>query len=131
MSQPVRLRWLTQMPQLVDLNCLSRMRQTASPLLASDSGAPACACLLLDALAEERQPQACPLACFLRIGGQLAVQIKLPACISLAVAGRDVSWYALRVQLQAAATAVGASDQLHQLQADVAIVTQSWPAIRR
>ena len=79
-------------------------------------------------LAEERQPRACPLACFLRIGGQLAVQIKLPACISLAVAGRDVSWYALRVQLQAAATAVGASDQL---QADVAIVTQSWPAIRR
>ena len=78
-------------------------------------------------LAEERQPRACPLACFLRIGGQLAVQIKLPACISLAVAGRDVSWYALRVQLQAAATAVGASDQL---QADVAIVTQSWPEIR-
>ena len=41
------------------------------------------------------------------------------------MAGRDVSWYALRVHLQAAATAVGASDQL---QADVAIVTQSWPA---
>ncbi len=46
-------------------------------------------------LVEERQPLACPLACFLRLCGQLGVPVKLPACISLAVAGRDVSWYAL------------------------------------
>ena len=59
-------------------------------------------------LAEERQPRACPLACFLRLCGQLEVPIKLPACISLAVAGRDVSWYALRVHLQAAASAADA-----------------------
>ena len=33
-------------------------------------------------LAEERQPLACQLACFLRICDQLKVQVKLPACIS-------------------------------------------------
>ena len=62
-------------------------------------------------LAEERQPRACPLACFLRLCGQLKVPVKLPACISLAVAGRDVSWYALRVHLQATASDADTSDQ--------------------
>jgi hypothetical protein len=79
-------------------------------------------------LAEERQLRACPLARFLRLCGQLNVPVKLPACISLAVAGRDDSWYALRVHLQATAAATGASDQQ---KADLAIVTESWPAIQR
>jgi len=79
-------------------------------------------------LAEERQPRACPLACFLRLCGQLKVPVKLPACISLAVAGRDVSWYALRVHLQATASDADTSDQQ---KSDVATVTESWPAIRR
>ena len=63
------------------------------------------------------------------ICGQLEVQVKLrvPACISLVVAGRDVSWYALRVHLQTAAAAAGACDQL---QADVAIDSHSWQVIR-
>ncbi len=80
-------------------------------------------------LAEERQPLACQLACFLRCG-QLDVPVKLPACISLAqaVAWLDVSWYALRVHLHASAAAAGASDQQ---KTDVAIVTGSWPAIQR
>ena len=30
-------------------------------------------------LAEERQPRACPLACFLRLCGKLEVPVKLPA----------------------------------------------------
>ncbi len=79
-------------------------------------------------LAEERQPRACPLACFLRLCGQLKVPVKLPACISLAVAVRDVSWYALRVHLQATASDADTSDQQ---KSDVATVTESWPVIRR
>ncbi len=71
-------------------------------------------------LAEERQPRACPLACFLRLCGQLDVPVKLPACISLAVAGRDVSWYAMREHLQTTAAAAGASDQQ---KTDVVLVT--------
>ncbi len=71
-------------------------------------------------LAEERQPRACSLARFLRLCGQLDVPVKLPACISLAVAGRDVSCYALPVHLQATAAAAGASDQQ---KADLALAT--------
>ncbi len=80
-------------------------------------------------MAEERQPWACPLACFLRLChcGQLEAPVKLPVCVSMAVAGRDVSWYALLVHLQAA---TAAADSSAQLQADVAIKAKSWQAIR-
>ncbi len=73
-------------------------------------------------LAEERQTRVCPLACFLRIYCQLEVQVELPVCTPLVVAGRNVSWYALRVYLQAIAAAAGASNKL---QTDVATITQA------
>ncbi len=47
------------------------------------------------ALAEERRPRAFPIARFLRACGRLHVPVKLPACLSLGVAGRDLSWQAL------------------------------------
>ncbi len=78
--------------------------------------------------AEERQQRACPLACFLRLCGHLDVPVKFPTCISLVVAGRDVSWYALQVHLQATAASAGANDQQ---KTDVAIITKSWQAIQR
>ncbi len=78
-------------------------------------------------LAEERQPLACQLACFLRLCGQMVVPVMLPACTSLAVAGLDVSWYAWQMHLQAAAAAADARAQL----ADVAIVAQSLLVIWR
>ncbi len=42
-------------------------------------------------LAEERRRRVCPLACLLRTCSQLQYQIKLPACLSLGVAGLDIS----------------------------------------
>jgi hypothetical protein len=46
-------------------------------------------------LAAERRPRADPIARLIRACGQLQAQIKLPACFSLGVAGRDTSWQAL------------------------------------
>ncbi len=50
---------------------------------------------LAAALAEERRPLACQLARLFRACGRLQMQIKLPACFSLGVAGRDISWHSL------------------------------------
>ena len=83
---------------------------------------------LAAALAEERRPRACPLARLLRACGRLQMQIKLPACLSLGVAGRDISWQALLTHLRHKASAPEASQQLVE---DVATVTQTWTAIRR
>ena len=79
-------------------------------------------------LAKERNPRACPLARLLRACGQLEIGIKLPACLSLGVAGRDTSWWALLVHLQAVAAA---ADAPPQLKSDVEILSKAWTAIRR
>jgi hypothetical protein len=78
-------------------------------------------------LAEEQRPRVCPLARLLRACGQLQTEIKLPACLSLGVAGRDTSWRALLMHLRQKAAAPEASQELIS---DVAIV-QAWGAIRR
>jgi len=79
-------------------------------------------------LAEELRPRVCPLARLLRACGQLQMQIKLPACLSLGVAGRDISWRALLMHLRQKAAAPEASQQLVS---DVATVGLAWTAIRR
>ena len=79
-------------------------------------------------LAEERRPRLCPLARLLRACGQLQMEIKLPACLSLGVAGRDTSWRALLMHLRQKAAAPEASQQLVS---DVATIAQAWGAIRR
>jgi hypothetical protein len=50
---------------------------------------------LAEALAEERRQRTCPMARFLRSCGHLQLPVKVPACLSLGVAGRDLSWQAL------------------------------------
>ena len=62
-------------------------------------------------LAEERRPRVCPLARFLRACGQLQMEVKLPACLSLGVAGRDTSWRALLAHLRQKAAAPEASQE--------------------
>ncbi len=54
--------------------------------------------------------------------------VKLPACLSLGVAGRDLSWQALLMHLRCKASAPGADQSLVQ---DVGTVSQAWAAIRR
>jgi ribonuclease HI len=79
-------------------------------------------------LAEERRPRVCPLARLLRACGQLQMEVKLPACLSLGVAGRDTSWRSLLLHLRQKAAAPEASQELIS---DVASVDQAWGAIRR
>ena len=83
---------------------------------------------LAAALAEERRPRACPLARLLRACGRLQMPVKLPACLSLGVAGRDISWQALLMHLRHKASAPGADPGLGE---DVATVSRAWAAIRR
>jgi hypothetical protein len=79
-------------------------------------------------LAEERHPRACPLARLLRACGRLGIGVRLPACLSLGVAGRDTSWHGLLMHLKQNASAPGASQELVE---DVKTIAQSWTAIRR
>jgi hypothetical protein len=79
-------------------------------------------------LAAERRPRADPIARLIRACGQLQAQIKLPACFSLGVAGRDTSWQALLMHLRMQASAPGACQQLVE---DVDTVAKTWAAIRR
>ena len=83
---------------------------------------------LASALAEERKPRACPLARLFRACGQLRLEIKLPACLSLGLAGRDTSWYALLMHLRQKAAQVETDQQLAE---DVDTVARAWAAIRR
>ena len=83
---------------------------------------------LADHLAEERRPRACPLARFLRACGKLNLDIKLPACLSLGVAGRDTSWRGLLMHLKPKCTS---SDTDQQLKTDFQLVQRSWGTIRR
>ena len=67
---------------------------------------------LASALAEERKPRACPLARLFRACGQLRLEIKLPACLSLGQEGRDTSWHALLMHLRRQATQAETDQQL-------------------
>ena len=62
------------------------------------------------------------------LAATLQLPVKLPACLSLGVAGRDTSWQALLMHLQSKASAPGADPSLVQ---DVMTVSQAWAAIRR
>ena len=79
-------------------------------------------------LAEEWSPRACPMARLLRACGQLKMQIKLPACLSLGIAGRDTSWRALLTHLRNKASTEDADAQLIE---DVSVVGLAWNTIRR
>ena len=76
-------------------------------------------------LAKEWKLRACPLARLFRACGQLEVEVRLPACLSLGVAGRDTSWFALLAHLQTAATA---SETSQQFRDDVTLLSQAWAA---
>ncbi len=71
-------------------------------------------------------PQPSPL--LLRAGGRLQMPIKLPACLSLGVAGREISWQALLMHLHHKTSAPGADPRLVE---DIATVARAWAAIRR
>ena len=79
-------------------------------------------------LAEEGRPRACPLARLFRACGQLQMEIHLPACLSLGLAGRDTSWHALLMHLRQKA---GHAETDRQLAEDVDTVARAWAAIRR
>ena len=83
---------------------------------------------LASALAEEASPRRCPMARFLRACGQLGVQARLPACLSLGRTERETSWYCLLTHLRQLASSTGEADHLRQ---DVACVASAWGAIRR
>jgi hypothetical protein len=82
---------------------------------------------LAAALAEERRSRACPLARLLSAPcSRLQMPVKLPACHSLGVAGRNTSWQALLMHLLHKASTPGADPSLV---ADVATVALAWAAI--
>ena len=85
---------------------------------------------LSEALSVERKPRRCPLARFLRLRvcGQLGVQARLSACLSLGKAEREASWHSLLMHLSRRASA---SDADAGFRSDVELVTASWAAIRR
>jgi hypothetical protein len=55
---------------------------------------------LASALAEKGRPLACPLARLFRACGQLQMEIHLPACLFLGLAGRNTSWHAILMHLR-------------------------------
>ena len=83
---------------------------------------------LADHLAEERRPRACPMARLLRACGKLKMEIRLPACLSLGVAGRDTSWRGLLTHMKSKCTS---SDADQQLKTEFELVQRSWGTIRR
>ena len=85
-------------------------------------------CELATLLAGERWPRTCPIARLLRACRKLHVSVKLPACLSLGVAGRDCSWQALLLHLRLQASVPGASQELIE---DIRVVTGAWAAILR
>ncbi len=60
--------------------------------------------------------------------GQLHPKVKLPACLSLGVAGRDTSGHALLMHLRQKAAHMQANQQLTE---DVTTMRRAWTAIRR
>ena len=74
------------------------------------------------------RPRRCPLARFLRICGQLGVQARLPACLSLGKTQNETSWHSLLEHLR---RRTSAPDGDVAFRNDVDIVSASWTAIRR
>jgi hypothetical protein len=70
----------------------------------------------------------CPIARLRRSCGQLGVQVKLPAVLSLGKEQRELSWHGLMQHLRGRASAAEADAQL---QADVEALGASWAAVRR
>ena len=91
-----------------------------------------CGCHTERELAEHlqagRSTPRCPIARLLRACGQLGVQVKLPAVLSLGKEQRELSWHGLLQHLRGRAST--AEDDA-QLQADMATLETSWAAIRR
>ena len=79
-------------------------------------------------LATERKTRRCPISRFLRVCGQLGLEARLPACLSLGKVERETSWYALLERIR---TLASAHDASVALKADVELVGKSWAAIRR
>ena len=83
---------------------------------------------LSEALAAETKPRQCPLSRFLRVCGQLGIQARLPACLSLGKMEREASWHTLLTHLRRRAAAPDADEVFLS---DVDRVAASWAAIRR
>ena len=83
---------------------------------------------LAECLAAERNPRRCPIARLLRACGQLGLDIRLPACLSVGKAQRDTSWHALRSHLQRRVAEPGTDERLAL---DMERVASAWGAIRR
>ncbi len=81
---------------------------------------------LAEHLQSRRQLLRCPIARLLKACGQLGVQVRLPACLTLGKRVRELSWNGLLGHIRSRALAPGAADQL---QADFATVEASWPDI--
>ena len=64
----------------------------------------------------------------LRACGQLQVQIRLPACLTIGKEERETSWFALLTHLQQRAQAPEAAAQFRR---DLAVVAAAWQSIRR
>ena len=89
-----------------------------------------CGCHNERELAEHLQSRGkllrCPIARLLKACGQLGVQVRLPACLTLGKRVRELSWHGLLGHLRSRALAPDAADQLR---ADFATVEVSWPDI--
>ena len=83
---------------------------------------------LAEYLQECRTPPRCPIARLLRACGQLGVQIRLPAVLSLGKVQRELSWHGLLQHLRGRASVAEAEAQL---KADVATLVASWTTLRR
>ena len=79
-------------------------------------------------LAEERVQRRCPIARFLRTCGQLNIEVRLPACLSMGRVERETSWRNLLVHLRQGSSAPGAAERL---ELDMDVVNSAWSAIRR
>jgi hypothetical protein len=91
-----------------------------------------CGCHTERELAEHlqacRSTPLCPIARLLREFGQLGVQVKLPAVLSLGKEQRELSWHGLMQHLRGRAST--AEDDAQQVQADMATRETPWADIR-
>ena len=69
----------------------------------------------------------CPITRFLRVCGQLGLEARLAACLSLRQVEREISWFSLLARIRSLASAQDASVALKE---DVELVGKSWAAIR-
>ena len=82
---------------------------------------------LADTLSAERRPRQCPIARFLRVCGQLGLEVRLPKCLSLGPGEEETSWQGLLARIRASAQLASASEQAR---ADFMMVQKRWTAIR-